>query len=425
MTDLTGLYDFSPRLLALADRAEEKCREAFARIEEIQAYNEAKVLKAFADNRVSAAHLVGTTGYGYDDMGRDTLDRVFAQALGAEDALVRHQFVSGTHTLATALFGVLRTGDTVVSVTGAPYDTMEEVIGIRGGGTGSLQEFGIHYRQLELLPDGSPDYPAIEEAAKTAKMIYIQRSRGYSLRPSLPVETIGKIAAAAKRGNPDTVVFVDNCYGEFVETMEPTAVGADLMAGSLIKNAGGGIAQTGGYIAGRHDLVELCGYRLTSPGIGREAGCTLDQNRNMYLGLFYAPSVTASAVKTACFASALFGELGFEATPAYDAPRSDIITAIRLGTPERLCAFCAGIQKGSPIDAYVTPEPWAMPGYGDPVIMAAGAFTMGASIELSADGPLREPYAVWLQGGLTWNTGRIGVLLAAQSMLDSGALTLE
>ncbi|HIT09942.1 MAG TPA: methionine gamma-lyase family protein [Candidatus Merdivicinus faecavium] len=416
MTDLTGLYDFSPRLLALADKAEEKCREAFARIEEIQAYNEAKVLKAFADNRVSAAHLVGTTGYGYDDMGRDTLDRVFAQALGAEDALVRHQFVSGTHTLATALFGVLRTGDTVVSVTGAPYDTMEEVIGIRGGGTGSLQEFGIHYRQLELLPDGSPDYPAIEEAAKTAKMIYIQRSRGYSLRPSLPVETIGKIAAAAKRGNPDTVVFVDNCYGEFVEKLEPVSAGADLMAGSLIKNPGGGIAPTGGYIAGRHDLVELCGYRLTCPGIGRESGCTQDQNRGLYLGFFHAPSAVANAVKTSCFACALFEELGYPTTPRCGDPRTDIIAAIELGSAENLCAFCRGIQAGSPVDSHVTPEPWAMPGYSDEVIMAAGAFTMGASLELSADGPLRAPYSVWVQGGLTYNTGKLGILLAAQAM---------
>ncbi len=423
--ELSEFFSLSPRLMALASQCEEKCRPVFERIDQIAAYNEARVLAAFGRHRISAAHLTGTTGYGYDDLGRDALDKVFAGALGAEDALVRHNFVSGTHALTVALFGVLRTGDTMVAVTGAPYDTLEEVIGIRGSGNGSLKDFGVSYRQVELTEDGKPDLPAIAEAVKGAKLAHIQRSRGYATRPSLSVAEIGETIATIKKASPDTIVFVDNCYGEFVETMEPTAVGADLMAGSLIKNAGGGIAQTGGYIAGRHDLVELCGYRLTSPGIGREAGCTLDQNRNMYLGLFYAPSVTASAVKTACFASALFGELGFEATPAYDAPRSDIITAIRLGTPERLCAFCAGIQKGSPIDAYVTPEPWAMPGYGDPVIMAAGAFTMGASIELSADGPLREPYAVWLQGGLTWNTGRIGVLLAAQSMLDSGALTLE
>ncbi|MGI5894374.1 MAG: aminotransferase class I/II-fold pyridoxal phosphate-dependent enzyme [Candidatus Merdivicinus sp.] len=418
MTDYQGLYEFSPRLLELADQAEKKCREIFQSIEEIQAFNEAKVLKAFSDNRVSAAHLVGTTGYGYDDMGRDNLDRVFAQAFGAEDALVRHQFVSGTHTLSTALFGVLRAGDTVVSVTGAPYDTMEEVIGIRGGKTGSLAEYGISYRQVDLLADGTPDYAAIEVEAKTAKMIYIQRSRGYSLRPSLRVEIIGKIAAAAKKGNPDVIVFVDNCYGEFVEKMEPVQVGADLMAGSLIKNPGGGIAPTGGYIAGRKDLVELCGYRATCPGIGRESGCTQDQNRGLYLGFFHAPSAVANAVKTSCFACALFEELGCRTTPHWKEPRTDIIAAIELGSPEKLCAFCRGIQAGSPVDSFVTPEPWAMPGYGDEVIMAAGTFTMGASLELSADGPLREPYSVWVQGGLTYNTGKLGILLAANAYLE-------
>ncbi len=420
MIDYTGLYEFSPELIRLAEEAEKQCREVFRRIDGIAEYNEAKVLKAFTDHRVSAAHLVGTTGYGYDDMGRDTLDAVFAQALGAEDAIVRHNFVSGTHTLTVALFGVLRAGDTVVSVTGAPYDTMEEVIGIRGGGTGSLKEYGIQYRQVELLPSGEPDYPAIEEAAKGTKMVYIQRSRGYSLRPSLTVETIGKIAQAAKKGNPDAVVFVDNCYGEFVEKSEPVSVGADLIAGSLIKNPGGGIAPTGGYIAGRKDLVELCGYRLTCPGIGREAGCTLDQNRGMYLGLFHAPSAVAAAVKTSCFGAALFGKMGFKANPAYDAPRTDIIAAIELGSPEKLCAFCRGIQKGSPVDSHVTPEPWAMPGYEDPVIMAAGTFTMGASLELSADGPIRAPYSVWMQGGLTYGTGKLGLLLAAEEMERCG-----
>ncbi len=419
MTDFAGIYSFSPRLLELAGQAEEKCREAFRRIEEIQAYNEAKVLKGFADNRVSSAHLVGTTGYGYDDMGRDNLDKVFAQAFGAEDALVRHQLVSGTHTLSTALFGVLRAGDTMVSVTGAPYDTMEEVIGIRGGNTGSLREFGVSYRQVELLPDGTPDYAAIEQEAKTAKMVYIQRSRGYSLRPSLTVETIGKMTAAAKKGNPDVIVFVDNCYGEFVETKEPVEVGADLMAGSLIKNPGGGIAPTGGYIAGRHDLVELCGYRATCPGIGRESGCTQDQNRGLYLGFFHAPSAVANAVKTSCFACALFEELGYPTTPKCNDYRTDIIAAIELGSAENLCAFCRGIQAGSPVDSHVTPEPWAMPGYSDEVIMAAGTFTMGASLELSADGPLREPYSVWVQGGLTYNTGKLGILLAAQAMEDA------
>ena len=416
MNDISKFFDISPRILELAERCEEKCRPVFARVDEIAAYNEAKVLSAFGRHRISAAHLTGTTGYGYDDLGRDTLDKVFADALDAEDALVRHNFVSGTHALTVALFGVLRTGDTMVAVTGAPYDTLEEVIGIRGEKTGSLKEFGIDYKQVDLTPEGTPDIPAIKEAVKGAKLAHIQRSRGYATRPSLTVEKIGEVIAAIREVSPETIIFVDNCYGEFVETREPTAVGADLIVGSLIKNAGGGIAQTGGYIAGRHDLVELCGYRLTSPGIGREAGPSLDQNRSMYLGLFFAPSVTASAVKTAIFASAMFDELGFDSTPKFDAPRADIITSIALGTPENLCAFCAGIQSGSPIDAFVTPEPWAMPGYGDPVIMAAGAFTMGASIELSADGPLREPYAVWLQGGLTWNTGKLGVMLAADSI---------
>lgn len=421
---LTDFFDISPRLLEIAGRCEAQCRPVFERIDETAAYNEARVLAAFGRHRISAAHLTGTTGYGYDDLGRDALDKVFADALGAEDALVRHSFVSGTHALTVALFGVLRTGDTMVAVTGAPYDTLEEVIGIRGEGNGSLKDFGVAYRQVDLTPGGEPDFPAIQAAVKGAKLAHIQRSRGYATRPSLTVEKIGEIVKAIRAVSPDTIIFVDNCYGEFVEKREPAAVGADLMVGSLIKNAGGGIAQTGGYIAGRRDLVELCGYRLTSPGIGREAGCSLDQNRSMYQGLFFAPSVTASAVKTATFASALFGALGFEATPRFDEPRTDIITSILLGSPERLCAFCAGIQKGSPIDAYVTPEPWAMPGYDDPVIMAAGAFTMGASIELSADGPLRPPYGVWLQGGLTWNTGRLGVLLAAQAMADKGALSL-
>ena len=424
MIDYTGLYEFSPRLLSLADRAEEQCREVFRRIEDIAAYNEGKVLKAFTDHRVSAAHLLGTTGYGYDDMGRDTLDAVFAQAVGAEDALVRHNFVSGTHTLTVALFGVLRTGDTVVSVTGAPYDTMEEVIGLRGEGNGSLKDFGVSYRQVDLLEDGSPDFETISEAAKGAKIVYIQRSRGYSLRESFSVDVIGSMIAAARKGNPDVIAVVDNCYGEFVEKVEPTAVGADLIVGSLIKNPGGGIAKTGGYIAGRKDLVELCSYRLTCVGMGKEVGCTLSESRSMFLGLYFAPSVVASAVKTSVFALSLFDLLGFAVYPSYDAYRTDIIAAIALTNRDRLIAFCQGIQKGSPVDSFVSPEPWDMPGYESEVIMAAGAFTLGASIELSADAPLREPYAVWLQGGLTYNTGKIGILLAAQEMAKRDLLPL-
>ena len=419
---MNDFFKIDEKIKSLAEKSEEKCKEAFKRIDEVSAYNENKVLKAFADNRISASHLIGTTGYGYDDMGRDTLDKVFAQSFGAEDALVRHSFVSGTHALTVALFGVLRTGDTLVAVTGAPYDTLEEVIGIRGEGNGSLKDYGINYRQVDLLPDGYPDIETIKKEVVGAKVAHIQRSRGYSFRPSLTVDEIGKIVKEIKKVSPDTIVFVDNCYGEFVEKKEPTEVGADLIVGSLIKNPGGGIAETGGYIAGRKDLIEQCAYRLTSPGIGREAGCSLNQNRSLYMGFFYAPSVVANAVKVSIFASALLSELGFDVYPRFDEYRTDIIAAISLGNAEKMIAFCQGIQKGSPIDAYVSPEPWAMPGYDSEVIMAAGAFTMGSSIELSADGPLREPYAVWLQGGLTYNTGRTGVLLAVQSMLEKGLI---
>ena len=418
--DLTEFFDLPAGLLQQAEECEQLIKPIFERIDGIAAYDEAKVLAAFGRHKISAAHLTGSNGYGYDDLGRDTLDKVFADVMGTEDALVRHTFVSGTHALTVALFGVLRTGDRMVAVTGAPYDTLEEVIGLRGEGNGSLRDFGVSYDQVDLLPDGTPDYDGIKKAVKGAKLAHIQRSRGYATRPSLTVETIGKIVAAIKEVSPETIVFVDNCYGEFVERQEPSAVGADLLVGSLIKNAGGGIAETGGYIAGRHDLVELCGYRLTSPGIGREAGCSLNQNRPMYLGLFYAPSVTASAIKTSVFASALFEKLGYNVSPRYDEPRTDLILQLVLGNREKMCAFCTGIQHGSPIDSHVTPVPWAMPGYNDEVIMAAGAFTLGASIELSADGPMREPYAVWMQGGLTWNTGKIGVLLAAAECLKEG-----
>ena len=418
--DLTQFFDLPAGLLQQAEECEQLIRPVFERIDSIAAYNEAKVLAAFGRHKISAAHLTGSNGYGYDDLGRDTLDKVFADVMGTEDALVRHTFVSGTHALTVALFGVLRSGDRMVAVTGAPYDTLEEVIGLRGEGNGSLKDFGVSYDQVDLLPDGTPDYEGIKKAVKGAKLAHIQRSRGYATRPSLTVETIGKIVAAIKEVSPETIVFVDNCYGEFGEYQEPSAVGADLLVGSLIKNAGGGIAETGGYIAGRADLIELCGYRLTSPGIGREAGCSLNQNRPMYLGLFYAPSVTASAIKTSVFASALFEKLGYNVSPRYDEPRTDLILQLVLGSREKMCAFCTGIQHGSPIDSHVTPVPWAMPGYNDEVIMAAGAFTLGSSIELSADGPMREPYAVWMQGGLTWNTGKIGVLLAAAECLKEG-----
>ena len=415
-------FHIDPAVLREAKAAEDLCRDRFAEIDETAEYNACKVLRAFIDNRVSESHFAGSTGYGYGDRGREVLDAVLAQVMGTEDALIRHNFVSGTHAIATALFGVLRPGDRMVSLSGLPYDTLQPVIGIAEGGHGSLREFGVRYEQLDLLPDGAPDFAAIPAAVKGAKVAYLQRSRGYSLRESLSVETIGRIAALVKEAEPEAILVVDNCYGEFVERREPTQVGADLVIGSLIKNPGGGIARTGGYIAGRADLIELCACRLTAPGVGKEVGCTLGESRGMFLGLFHAPTVTAAALKTAVFAAALFGRLGFAVYPAFDAPRTDIIQAVRLGTPEGLCAFCRGVQQGAPVDAFVTPEPWDMPGYDSQVIMAAGAFTMGASIELSADGPMREPYAAWLQGGLTWPSGKTGVLLAAQSMLEAGAL---
>lgn len=414
---IKDIYGFDDKLMELAQQAEENCREAFERIDSVAEYCGAKVLKAFADNRVSEPCFYGSTGYGYGDVGRDVIDKVFAQVLGTEDALVRFNFVSGTHALSTALFGVLRTGDKIVSVTGKPYDTLEEVIGIAGEkGNGSLMDYGVEYGQIDLLADGTPDHERITEAVRGAKVTYIQRSRGYSLRPAFTVADIEKMVKAIRKGAPDAIVMVDNCYGEFVEMREPSEAGADIIIGSLIKNAGGGIARTGGYIAGRADLVELCSYRLTCVGMGKEVGCTLGMNREMLLGLFMAPDVVAAALKTSAFASELFTMLGYECSPRKDDPRGDIITAIRLDNEEKLCAFCRGIQAGAPVDAFVTPEPWDMPGYTDKVIMAAGAFTMGASIELSADAPLREPYAVWMQGGITYTSGKLGVMLAAREL---------
>lgn len=422
---MDNLFGIDGRLLELAEKTERSCREEFDEIESVSSFNGQKVLKAFIDNRVSEGCLKGTTGYGYGDIGRDTLDKVFAQAFGGQDALVRHTFVNGTHALSTALFGVLRSGDKLVSITGKPYDTLEEVIGIRGvKGNGSLADFGIKYCQVDLLDSGEPDFERIKEMSKGAKVAYIQRSRGYSLRPSLSVETIGKMAAAAKSAKPDIIVMVDNCYGEFVERQEPLQVGADLIIGSLIKNPGGGIAPTGGYIAGRKDLVEHCADRFTCVGLGKEVGCSLESNREMYLGFFMAPEVVANALKTSVFACKLFEQLGFRTFPAACEKRTDIIASVCLENEENLTAFCRGIQKGSPVDSYVVPEAWEMPGYDSKVIMAAGAFTMGASIELSADAPIREPFAVWLQGGLTYSSGKTGIILAAQEMLAQGLIKL-
>ncbi len=417
-------FEIDERILRFADKAEENCSAAFAEIDRIARINGEKVLRAFINNKVSAACMTGTTGYGYDDVGRDTLDKVYAEVMGAEDALVRHTFVSGTHALTCALFGVLRAGDKIVSLTGAPYDTLEEVIGIRGSGNGSLADFGVKYDQVDLLPDGKPNLGEIFQKVKDAKVAYIQRSRGYSLRPTLTINNIAEIVKAVKNANPKVIVMVDNCYGEFVESREPTHVGADLIIGSLIKNPGAGIAETGGYIAGKKELVEQCAYRLTCVGMGKEVGCTLNQNKLMYQGLYFAPEVVANAVKTATFTSEIMTLLGFECFPKRNEVRGDIITAVLMKNSENLIAFCQGVQKGSPVDSYVTPEPWDMPGYDSQVIMAAGAFNMGASIELSADAPLREPFAAYVQGGLTYPTGRMGILVALQEMHEKHCLRL-
>lgn len=423
---INSLFNIDERIIKLAEKAEEKCTDVFRKIDECAEYNGAKVLKAFAENRVSEPCFYGSTGYGYGDVGREVIDKVYADIMETEDALVRHNFVSGTHALSVALFGVLRTGDKIVSITGKPYDTLEEVIGISGkAGNGSLKDYGVLYAQVDLNSDGTAKLDAITDAVKDAKVAYIQRSRGYSLRKAFSVADIAEMIKAARKGNPDVIIMVDNCYGEFVEEFEPTHVGADIIIGSLIKNAGGGIARTGGYIAGRADLIELCSYRLTCVGMGKEVGCTLDMNREILLGLFFAPDVTANALKTSAFAIELFNMTGFECSPSNDDARGDIITAVKLGNEELLTAFCQGIQKGAPVDSFVTPEAWNMPGYNSKVIMAAGAFTMGASIELSADAPIREPYAVWMQGGITYTSGKIGVMLALQEMLNKKLIELK
>lgn len=423
---MQDFFDIHPRLAELDIKARELSRSVFDEIDSISMYNQHKVLSAFIKNGVSESHLGISTGYGYGDRGRDTLERVFADCVGAQDSLIRHNFVSGTHTLAVMLFGVLRPGDTMLCLTGRPYDTLIGVLGIDKPSDGSLKEFGINYEQVDLAEDGLPDIEEIKKRLKekTYKAAYIQRSRGYSLRPSLTVEKIGELVRAVKEISPDTLVLIDNCYGEFVETKEPTDVGADLIAGSLIKNPGGGIAPTGGYIAGRQDLIEQCAYRLTCPGVGREVGASLGHNRELYMGLFAAPHTVGEALKTAVYAAALFELLGYKTTPSYNEKRADIIESVLLGSNEALVAFCQGMQKGAPVDSFVVPEPWDMPGYDDPVIMAAGAFTLGASIELSADAPLREPYAAWLQGGLNFASGQAGVLLGAQSMVDKGIIKL-
>ena len=404
---MNSFFKISDRIENTADKAMLLCKEQFDYIEDVTEYNQLKVQKAFIDNGISESHFISSTGYGYGDRGRETLDKVWAEVFGAEDALVRHNFTCGTHTLATALFGVLRPGDKMLCVTGTPYDTIHGVIGISGEGMGSLKDFGVEYNEVPLK-DEKVDFDAIEKAVDdTTTMVYIQRSRGYELRASLSVDEIGRVCSVVKKKNPNVIVMVDNCYGEFVEKKEPVQVGADLIAGSLIKNAGGGIATTGGYIAGRHDLVEKCAYRLTTPGLGKEVGATLGMNRELYMGLFFAPHTVGEALKSAVFISALFESFGYKVTPKYNEIRHDIVQCLGLENAESLVAFCQGIQSGSPIDSFVLPEPWDMPGYDSKVVMAAGAFTLGSSIELSADAPIREPYYAWIQGGLNFHSAKI------------------
>ena len=399
----------------------ELCAEKLREIEDIQEYNQIKMIKAFQNAGVRESYFSASTGYGYDDFGRDALDRVYAFAFDAEDALVRHNFVSGTHALTVALFGMLRPNDTMLSVTGMPYDTIRSAIGIEGSYPGSLKDFNINFEMTELLPDGTLDYAQIQKdiEAKMPKMVYIQRSRGYSTRATLTWREIKKICDISKKASPKSIIMLDNCYGEFIDKVEPLSVGVDIMAGSLIKNAGGGIAPTGGYIAGKKELVEMCAYRLTTPGTGKEIGATLGNNRELFMGAYHAPHVTGEALKTAVFASALFEILGYETSPKYNENRGDIIQLVMLGNEEKLCKFCEGIQAGSAVDSFVVPVPSDMPGYESKVIMAAGAFTLGSSIELSADAPLREPYAVWMQGGLNFHGGKLGVMLAANKVLNS------
>lgn len=415
----TNPLGISPRVLALAAQAEREIASQFSHIDTVAEYNSQKVLAAFQNHRVAEPFFAGTTGYGYDDQGRDVLDEIYAEIFGAEDALVRIQFVNGTHAIASALYGALRPGDVLVSAVGAPYDTLLGVIGVTGEEPGSLKQYGVAYRQVDVTADNQPDQAGLAQAVRDPKVkaVLIQRSKGYSTRASLSVAEIGELITVVKENNPQAVVIVDNCYGEFVERTEPTQVGADLVVGSLIKNPGGGLAPTGGYLAGRHDLVEAAAMRLTVPGIGRECGSTLGNNRLLYQGLFLAPHTVAQALKTAVFQARIMELLGYKTEPHSGQPRHDIIQMVSLEKPELVEKYCKGIQSGSPVDSFVTPVPWDMPGYDCPVIMAAGAFIQGASIELSADAPMRPPYTVYMQGGLTYETGKTGVLLAVEEML--------
>lgn len=420
MDKLNKLYldmGISAEVLSKGRAIEDELKDRFADIDRIAEYNQLKVLNAMQANRVSEACLLGTSGYGYNDIGRDTLESVYASIFKTEAALVRPQITCGTHALATALIGNLRPGDELFSPVGKPYDTLEEVIGIRDS-RGSLKEYGITYAQSDLLPDSSFDYDDIAKKINDrTKLVTIQRSKGYQTRKTLSVESIGELIAFIKNIKPEVICMVDNCYGEFTETIEPSEVGADMVVGSLIKNPGGGLAATGGYIAGTKECVENAAVRLTTPGLGKEVGASLDALKSMYQGLFLAPTVTASALKSAIFAARLFEDAGFAVVPDGKEPRYDIIQAVTLGSPDKVIEFCRGIQAAAPVDGHVVPEPWDMPGYDAPVIMAAGAFVSGSSIELSADGPIKEPYAVYFQGGLTWQHGKFGIMKAYQNVM--------
>lgn len=413
----------SKEVYAYGERVESALKERFTAIDEVAEYNQLKVLAAMQTHQVSEACLLGTTGYGYNDLGRDTLEQVYASVFHTQDALVRPQITCGTHALALALISNLRPGEELLSPVGKPYDTLEEVIGIRHS-KGSLLEYGISYRQVDLLPDGSFDYDNIKKAIhEKTKLVTIQRSKGYQTRPTLSVARIGELIAFIKGIKPDIICMVDNCYGEFVEKFEPSDVGADMVVGSLIKNPGGGLAPIGGYIAGTKECVENAAYRLTSPGLGKEVGASLGILNDFYQGLFLAPTVTAGALKGAIFAANIYEKLGYAVVPDSQESRHDIIQAVTFGTPEGVIAFCQGIQAAAPVDAHVTPEPWDMPGYDSKVIMAAGAFVSGSSIELSADGPIKPPYAVYFQGGLTWQHAKFGILKSLQALVDKGIVS--
>ncbi len=425
--ELTNMYkdlNIDSKVLVFCKEVEGSLKERFERIDQIAEYNQLKVIKAMQDNRVSDVHFAATTGYGYNDMGRETLESVYASAFHAEDALVRPQLTCGTHALTVALAANVRPGDEILSPVGKPYDTLEGVIGIRES-KGSLAEYGITYSQVDLLEDGSFDYEGIKKAInERTKLITIQRSKGYQTRPTLSVASIGELIRFIKEIKPDVICMVDNCYGEFVETIEPTDVGADLCVGSLIKNPGGGLAPIGGYIVGKAEYIENCAYRLTAPGLGKEVGATLGINDRLYQGFFMAPQVVSGALKGAIFAANIYEKLGYSVVPNGSESRHDIIQAVTLGSADAVIAFCKGIQAAAPVDSFVTPEPWAMPGYDSNVIMAAGAFVQGSSIELSADAPIKPPYAVYFQGGLTWYHAKLGILMSVQKLYEAGIIQL-